>query len=105
MLLPIVLAMPVLTWAQHKKMTLHVSGNCDMCAKNIETAAKKAGATTAKWNKEKKVLKFSFDNSVTNADSIEHSIAHAGYDTEHFAGDIDAYNKLHECCKYDNKKQ
>ena len=83
--------------------TLKVSGNCGMCKKNIEKAAKNAGATSASWDKVSKVLTFSFDATKTSTDKIETSIAAAGYDTEHKEANAEAYKKLEECCQYERK--
>lgn len=85
--------------------SLKVSGNCGMCKKNIEKAAKNAGATAASWDKVSKVLTFSFDASKTSTDKIETSIAGAGYDTEHKEATMEAYKKLDECCQYERKKK
>jgi mercuric ion binding protein len=83
--------------------TIKVSGNCGMCKKHIEKAAKDAGATTATWDKASKLLTLSFDPAKTNNDKIETAIAAAGYDTEHKQASEEAYKKLDECCQYDRK--
>lgn len=82
---------------------IKVSGNCGMCKKHIEKAAKDAGATSASWDKVSKLLTISFDASKTNTDKIETSIAGAGYDTEHKQATEEAYKKLDECCQYDRR--
>jgi hypothetical protein len=91
--------------AQSKTEEIKVAGNCGMCQKHIEAAAKKAGATAAKWDKKTKVLKVSFDASKTSDDAIQKSVAAAGYDTEKYAGDEKAYSDLDECCQYEGKKK
>ena len=78
-----------------------VSGNCEMCKKKIETAARKAGAGEANWDVEKKILTISFNSSSTNAAKIQQGIAAAGYDTRDVKADDKAYGKLPGCCKYD----
>jgi len=83
--------------------TIKVAGNCGMCKKHIEKAAKDAGATSADWNKVTKLLTVSFDASKTNTDKIETAVAGAGYDTEHKEASAEAYKKLDECCQYDRK--
>jgi cation transport ATPase len=83
--------------------TIKVSGNCGMCKKHIEKAAKDAGATTANWDKVSKLLTVSFDPAKSSNDKIETSIAGAGYDTEHKQATEEAYKKLDECCQYDRK--
>lgn len=84
---------------------IKVAGNCGMCKKNIETAAKAAGAMTAAWDKTTKVLTVAFDGSATTKDKIEIAIANAGYDTEHQVASNEAYGKLDECCQYERKKK
>lgn len=79
---------------------LKVSGNCGMCKSSIEKAAKTAGATTANWDMDAKILTFMFDGK-TNLDKIETAIAAIGYDTEHKTATKASYDALHECCKYD----
>jgi periplasmic mercuric ion binding protein len=86
-----------------KKESIKVWGNCDMCKKNIETAAKNAGATSASWNTETKILAFSFNSGKSSNQKIQKAIAAAGYDTKDFTASDDAYNKLHFCCQYDRK--
>ena len=85
--------------------TIKVSGNCGMCKKHIEKAAKDAGATNASWDKVTKLLTVSFDANKTNTDKIETAIAGAGYDTEHKEATTEAYKKLDECCQYDRKSK
>jgi len=91
--------------AQSKTETIKVSGNCGMCAKNIETAAKKAGATAAKWDRKSKVLSVTYDESKSSNEAIQKKVAAAGYDTEKYVGDEKAYKALEECCQYDDKKK
>jgi len=79
---------------------LKVSGNCGMCKSSIEKAAKTAGATTANWDMDAKLLTLIFDGK-TNLDKIESAIAAIGYDTEHKTATKASYDALHECCKYD----
>lgn len=87
--------------AQTKSDTLMVSGNCGMCKSNIETAATKAGAASADWNKETKILVVQYDASKTTNLNIQKTIAAAGYDTPSVkAADAD-YFKLEKCCQYD----
>ncbi len=80
---------------------IKVSGNCGMCKNNIETAAKAAGALTAAWDKNTKLLTVTYNASSTSTDKMETAIANAGYDTEHHTATNEAYSKLEECCQYD----
>ena len=86
-----------------KKETIKVWGNCGMCKTTIEKAAKKAGAASANWNEDSKELKVSYAANKTSSQKLQEAIAKAGYDTQDFTADNNAYNKLHACCKYDRK--
>ena len=86
-----------------KKETFKVWGECGMCKKTIEKAAKDSGAATANWNTESKQLTVTYNTTKTNNQKIQQAIAAAGYDTRDITADNTAYDKLHECCKYDRK--
>jgi copper chaperone CopZ len=81
---------------------LKVAGNCGMCKSSIEKAAKSAGAKTASWDMDAKLLTLIFDGK-TNLDKIETAIAAVGYDTEHKTATKASYDALHECCKYERE--
>ena len=86
--------------------TFGVRGNCNMCKNTIEKAAKSiAGVSKANWDKEKKMMMVAFDNSKTNVVKIQEAIAASGYDTEKVLGNLNAYNKLPGCCKYDHSME
>lgn len=86
-----------------KKETLKVWGNCGMCKKVIEKAAKSGGASYASWNEDSKQLKVSYAVNKTSAATIQQSIARSGYDTQDYIADDAAYNKLPGCCQYERK--
>jgi mercuric ion binding protein len=80
-----------------------VRGNCGMCKKTIETAANSIdGVASATWDKEKKKMDVSFDASKTNAMAVQTAVANSGYDTENVVGNLESYNGLPGCCKYDH---
>lgn len=84
-----------------KKETLKVAGECGMCKKKIEKAAKDAGAAYADWNTQTKILTISYNSLSTNSAKIQQKIAGVGYDTPQFKATDEAYNKLEKCCQYD----
>jgi periplasmic mercuric ion binding protein len=86
-----------------KSSTFKVWGNCGMCKKTIEGAAKNSGATFASWNADSKQLTVKYASAKTSADKIQKAIAKTGYDTEKYTGSNEAYSELDECCKYDRK--
>lgn len=102
----IMLSFTTSIYAQTVKETIRVYGNCGTCKKNIETAAKQAGAGKAEWDQNTKILSVSYDPRKTSNDVIQKKIASVGYDTEKYTGDKTAYNNLDECCQYEreNKK-
>jgi len=91
------------SFAQTKKETIPVWGNCGMCKAKIEKAATEAGASKAKWNEKTKELKVSYDSDKTSSAKIQEAIANVGYDTRDFTAPESAYNKLHHCCQYERK--
>jgi periplasmic mercuric ion binding protein len=94
-----------MTMAQSVADKINVSGNCGMCKKKIEAAAREAGAKKADWDADSKVLTVKYDQKVTSNDAIQKKVAETGYDTEKYTATMDAYNKLHSCCQYDNKRK
>ena len=90
--------------AQAKKTeSIKVWGNCGQCKKNIEKAAKKAGATSATWSISTKMLAMTYPTAKTNSLKIQQAIGKAGYDTQDVTADDKAYNSLDGCCQYDRK--
>jgi hypothetical protein len=100
--LPLLMAFAIVSFAQKTTTeSIHVSGNCGMCEAKIEKTAKQAGASTAEWNKDTKVLIIKYNSSTTNAAKIQQAIANVGYDTRDFKATEGSYNKLPACCQYD----
>lgn len=89
--------------AQSKTETFKVSGNCGMCKTKIEKAAKEAGAKDASWDVDSKMLTVTYKSSTTNTAKIQQKIAEVGYDNVGFKSTVEAYNKLHGCCKYERE--
>ena len=87
-----------------KSETVKVWGNCGMCQSKIEKAAKKAGATTAKWDEESKILTVSYNSTNATMQKIEKAVAKAGYDTQNETAKASDYDNLPGCCQYDRKE-
>lgn len=100
-LLSLSIALSIASFAQEKSETIPVSGNCGMCESKIEKAAKEAGASSAEWSSETKILTVKYNSSTTNAAKIQQAIAKAGYDTRDVKASDEAYKKLHACCQYE----
>jgi len=85
-------------------LSFGVRGNCGMCKSTIEKAANGVdGVAIATWDVDKKKIDVSFDDTKTDAMAIHKAIASSGYDTEKVSGDLDAYENLPGCCKYDHE--
>lgn len=83
------------------KENIKVWGNCETCKKHIESSSLSAGAKTANWNTETKILAVTYDGAKTSSAKIQKAIAASGYDTQDFKGDDNAYDKLAKCCQYE----
>ena len=91
-------------FAQSKQTdTVMVWGNCEMCQAKIEKAAKAAGAASAKWDVDSKILSVSYNHDKVSMEKIEKAVAAVGYDTEHQTATDKAYKSLPSCCHYDRK--
>ncbi len=85
-----------------KTDTFKVYGNCGMCKKVIEKAAKGVdGVKSAAWNVDTDIIQVSYKSDKTNLDAIKKAIAASGYDTEEFRAPDEVYSNLHGCCQYD----
>lgn len=82
-----------------------VSGNCGMCKKAIEKAARIPGVKNAAWDVSKKLLALKYDKRKTNPAAALRSVAHAGYDNEHYLAPNSAYEQLHGCCQYERRQK
>lgn len=95
---------PATTPADGTLMTtkFKVYGNCGMCEKRIEKAAKKVkGVQTADWDQDTKILTISFDEKLVKPSKVHQAVAAVGHDTDLMKADDKVYAKLHECCQYD----
>lgn len=85
------------------KETIKVWGNCGMCKKKIEKAAKSAGATSASWDADQQQLKVTYEKDKSSSSKIQEAIAKVGYDTQDYTADNSVYENLPGCCQYDRK--
>ncbi|MBT0550878.1 TonB-dependent receptor domain-containing protein [Riemerella anatipestifer] len=83
-----------------KTETAIVLGNCGMCKATIEKAANEENIVEAVWDKEKKILTYTYDSQKTSKEKILKKIAEVGYDNELYRADEDTYKKLPQCCLY-----
>lgn len=80
--------------------TMKVYGNCEMCKKRIEEAAKGKGVKQAVWDIDNKLLTLTYDTLLTRIEKVHARIAEAGHDTELKKAKDDVYAALPECCLY-----
>lgn len=79
-----------------------VSGNCGMCKKRIEKAAKAVfGVLNATWDKETKVINIAVSDEAVTKDEVSKAIATVGHDTEFHKAEASVYEELPGCCQYD----
>ena len=82
-----------------------VSGNCGMCKKRIEKAAKTvSGIESAIWDKESKVITVETSIGTIGKNDVSKAIAMVGHDTEFDKADQTAYDDLPDCCQYDRNQ-
>lgn len=78
-----------------------VFGNCGMCEKRIEKAAKIDGVSVADWDVDTKILTITFDEKVVKPRMVHQAVAAVGHDTELVRADDAVYAQLHACCQYE----
>lgn len=82
-----------------------VYGNCGMCEKRIEKAAKIDGVISAEWSDETLMLQITFDPKKVKPSQVHQAVAAVGHDTEKVRAEDAVYAKLHGCCQYDRPRQ
>lgn len=88
--------------AEVKESTFKVYGNCGMCKKRIETAAKEVeGVSQANWDLDEKKLTVSYENKPGTLKKIKEKVASVGHDTDQVRAKDEVYKALHGCCQYD----
>ena len=93
------------TVATAQTAQFQVWGNCGMCKKTIEKAAKGVdGVASTDWTVDTHQFTVAFDPAKTSTEKVHQAIAAAGYDTDAVRGDDAAYKKLHGCCQYERKE-
>lgn len=82
-----------------------VSGNCGMCKKRIEKAAKTvSGVESAIWDKESKIITVEISTNTISKTDVSKAIASVGHDTEFDKANETVYNDLPGCCQYDRNQ-
>lgn len=95
------------TYAQekNKKVYFEVDGVCVMCKERIEKAALSVkGVKFASWDIPSHQLSIIMDERKTDAMKIKTAIVAVGHDTKELKATDEAYENIHPCCKYRDKK-
>src|SRR5690606_10668038 len=99
----LVMSISMTAFSQNKsaRATIEVDGVCNMCKERIEKACfKTKGVKSAVWNVKTHELSLIYDENKTNLKTIENNIAAVGHDTKSVVATDEAYNSVHDCCRY-----
>lgn len=100
-LLIMLFSMSVFSQNKNARATMEVDGVCNMCKERIEKACiKTKGVKSAVWDVNTHELKLIYDENKTDLKTIENNIAAVGHDTKNVIATDDAYNSVHDCCRY-----
>ena len=87
-----------------KTASFKVYGSCGMCKERIEKAATGVeGVHSSVWDKETKMMKFTYNSKKLKVKKIHDAIALVGHDTEKATASNKVYASLPACCKYDRR--
>lgn len=79
---------------------------CERCVERVQSALSSlSGVIQADVLLEQRKAFVLFDESKTNVGNIEEAITAAGYDANDRKADLDAYDRLAECCKNKSEYQ
>lgn len=100
----LIFSFSILLFSQQQK-SFSVKGACGMCTDRIEKTAKKAGASTAKYDLESQKLSLEVKNPSVSFDDILKKIAEVGHDNEKYKTTDEVYQNLPGCCHYERELQ
>ncbi|GGG32446.1 heavy-metal-associated domain-containing protein [Bizionia arctica] len=101
LLLVMLISFTAFSQNKNARATMEVDGVCNMCKDRIEKACfKTKGVKSAVWDVNTHELKIIYDENKTNVATIENNIAAVGHDTKNVVATNEAYNSVHDCCKY-----
>ena len=87
-----------------KTASFKVYGECGMCEDRIEKAATSVeGVCSSEWDKETKMIKFTYHPEKVKVEKIHEAIALVGHDTEKATTSDEIYASLPTCCKYERR--
>jgi cation transport ATPase len=101
LLLVMLVSMTAFSQDKNVRATIEVDGVCNMCKERIEKACiKTKGVKSAVWNVNTHELKLIYNENLTNLATIEKNVAAVGHDTKNVVATDEAYNSVHDCCRY-----
>ncbi len=81
-------------------VTIQTSAICESCKARLEKKLKAVdGVEEANLNLNNKKIKIKYDPSKTNADALREVISNVGYDADALKKNVEAYDKLPQCCQ------
>jgi len=104
LLVTMLTALSITTFAQSDSTSFKAAGNCGMCKKRIESSVKDPGVTLARWDVKSKIMTVKFDVAKITAKQLQQRVAAAGHDTDLFTADQAVYDQLPGCCLYDREQ-
>ena len=102
----LLLLVPVFSFSQEEnsktsRAQFTVLGQCEMCKDRIEKATFKIkGVKYSSWSIPKNKLSIIYNSNKVSLNDIKKQIAEAGHDTDEITATDEAYENLHDCCKY-----
>lgn len=84
-----------------QKVTMKVSGECDMSRRRIEKALKVDGIKSSYWDVDTQILTVLYHKKKMDVDKIAALVAATGHDTEKIKANEEAYKALPDCCRYE----
>ena len=101
----LLMAVPSSAQKKNAKVEFEVAGVCEMCKQRIEKAALETkGVKSANWSIATHKLTLIIDERKTDPTKIKKNIAAVGHSTREIETTEVAYDKLDECCKYNDEK-
>lgn len=103
----ILLVVPFLANAQKQQKSIvtcefTVKGVCEMCKERIEEAALIRGVKMAEWDKSTGIFKAVYRKDKISEKEIHEAIAAVGHSTDQVSANEEAYDKLPDCCAYND---
>jgi mercuric ion binding protein len=90
---------------KNASVAFEVAGICGMCKKRIEIAALKTkGVKFAIWDVKTHQMNIILDERKTSLKTIKENISNVGHDVKGLKASDKAYESVHPCCKYRDRK-